>query len=454
MKGIKSNFLLCLLSLGIGGLFANTCGADTPPTADELLQRINTLEQQVHSLQQQQVAAQNTVDKAAHNMPVITVGASGFSFRSADTNFVINFHGVAQVDDRTFFDDGGTSGNDGFLVRRLRPILSGTVFRNYNYVFMPEFGGTSVGIQDAYVNYHYSPALQLQVGKFKSPVGLEYLQSCVNILFNERSLASALVPYRDLGVELHGDLLGGRVNYAVGVFNGVADGANTTGKDYNDDKEIAGRVFADPFKKSHVAALQGIGVGVGGSYAHETTATSLTAGYKTDGQQKWFAYSSSVVGNGDHWRVSPQGSYYFGPFGMMGEYVLSSQRVTSGAASAILKNHAWDVAASWILTGEKNGYKGITPAKPFDPMQGQWGAWELAARYAELSVDSAAFPTFASASTSASEAKAWSVGLNWWLNKDVRLMTSYSRTTFSGGASGSVTRQPENVIFTRVQLAF
>ncbi|HWY74765.1 MAG TPA: hypothetical protein VN281_04070, partial [Verrucomicrobiae bacterium] len=56
----------------------------------------------------------------------------------------------------------------------------------------------------------------------------------------------------------------------------------------------------------------------------------------------------------------------------------------------------------------------------------------------------------------------WSFGLNWWLNKNVRVMTSFSRTTFGGGggtavvttAPSAVTRQPENTLFTRVQLAF
>jgi len=83
----------------------------------------------------------------------------------------------------------------------------------------------------------------------------------------------------------------------------------------------------------------------------------------------------------------------------------------------------------------------------------------LVARYAVLDVDDDTFPLFANPAASASEAKAWSVGLNWWLNKNVRLLTSFSHTDFEGGgtgatAPGTVTHQPENVLFTRVQLAF
>jgi phosphate-selective porin OprO/OprP len=81
---------------------------------------------------------------------------------------------------------------------------------------------------------------------------------------------------------------------------------------------------------------------------------------------------------------------------------------------------------------------------------------QLVGRYAELNVDKAAFPIFADPGTSASSAQAWAVGLNWYLNRDIRVDTSFSRTRFDGGtgAKATVTRQPENVFFTRMQLAF
>jgi phosphate-selective porin OprO/OprP len=102
----------------------------------------------------------------------------------------------------------------------------------------------------------------------------------------------------------------------------------------------------------------------------------------------------------------------------------------------------------------------VLPARPFNPAEGHWGAVQLVARYAQLKIDSAAFPVFADSTVSARSADAWSVGLNWYLNRNVLVKTSFSRTTFSGGggagntAPSIVTRQPENVLFTRVQLAF
>ena len=103
------------------------------------------------------------------------------------------------------------------------------MFHDFDFNFTPDFGGSTVQILDAYLNYRYSPELQLQAGKFKSPVGLEALAvGPVTTPFNERSLVTDLVPNRDLGVELHGDLFGGAVSYAAGIFNGAPDYNGTT----------------------------------------------------------------------------------------------------------------------------------------------------------------------------------------------------------------------------------
>ena len=186
----------------------------------------------------------------------------------------------------------------------------------------------------------------------------------------------------------------------------------------------------------------------------------MTAGYKTDGQQTFFNYNSTVVDTGTHWRVSPQAYYYYGPFSLLGEYVISDQALSGGTVTkktpVDLQNTAWEVSGGWVLTGEDASYNGVTPRSPFNLHAGQWGAFQAVARFAELDVDNDAFKDGFATAGSARTADAWSVGLNWYLNKNIRINTSYSRTTFSDyhGASTSVTKYPENVLFTRIQLAF
>ena len=425
---------------------------------------IQNLDQQVRVLQRQRELDQDAAVAKAATAPKITLGQNGFSFSSADSNFVTQIHGLVQLDNRTFYRDGGLNGNDGFLLRRARPIFTGTVFHDFDYNFTPDFGGSVVQIQDAFLNYRFAPEFQVQVGKFKSPVGLEQLQSDPVTSFNERSLVTQLVPNRDLGLALKGDLFDGAASYTVGLFNGAPDYSGTTATtSFQDNRAFAGRVFFQPWKNADVNALRGLGFGVGGSYQVNqpatNTATGLTPGYTTDGQQKFFSYGTGVNANGPAWHISPQAYYYYGPFGLLGEYVVSDQRVSKAAKSANLQNTAWQVSGGWVLTGEDASYAGITPLHPFDPRKNQWGALQLVARYAGLNVDDKAFTGgFASTTKSAESATAWAVGLNWYLNKNIRASVSFSHTAFgefTGKPSpGTVPAQDENVLFTRVQLAF
>ncbi len=454
-----------ILATVLGTQFVSTSFAVDDAEIEALKQQIQDLDQKVRILSRERENDQDTVSAAAKTQPKLSLGANGFSFSSADTNFVATLHGLIQADSRTFFSDGGgTLGKNTLLIRRARPIFTGTVFHDFDFNFTPDFGGTTVQIFDAFLNYRFSPEWQLQAGKFKSPVGLEALQGDTWTSFNERSIVTDLAPNRDVGFELHGDLFGGVASYAGGVFNGTPDYNGTTvNQDTDDNRAFAGRVFFQPWKVSNKPALQGLGFGVGGSYESDrATAADLTPGYRTDGQQTFFSYATGVIANGDHWRFSPQGYYYYGPFNFLGEYVVSDQvvnRTTGKLASADLQNTAWEISAGWVLTGENASYNGVTPQHPFNPKNGQWGAFQVVARYADLDIDNAAFAVAApfAAAGSASEAKAWSVGLNWYLNRDIRVNASFSRTTFSNGGLATPTAivaQPENVFFTRVQLAF
>lgn len=445
--------------------------------------QIQVLDQKVRILARQRELDQESADAIAKTQPRMTVGANGFSFGSADSNFVVALHGVLQVDSRTFEQNDKVPGNDSILLRRARPILSGTVYHDFDFLFVPEFGGgtpgasssaTTPSIYDAYVNYRYAPEFQIQAGKFKAPVGLEQLQADVNLSLNERSLVTDLVPNRDLGFELHGDIAGGVLSYAAGIFNGVGDARNSSNIGFQDDREFDGRLFIQPFKQTDLKPLQNLGFGVGGSWGDSSITNTLglpnttggsQPGYFTDGQQQFFAYTNGVVAAHTHWRLSPQGYYYYGPLSLMGEYAISDQQVqrtvgTNSNFNADLQNTAWEISGGWVLTGEDATFTGVTPKHPFDPHNGQWGALQVVGRYAALDIDNAAFPLFANPA-SASEARAWSLGLNWYLNKNIRVNASYSHTAFTGGAGGSpsaapgsVSSHPEDVFFTRVQLSF
>jgi phosphate-selective porin OprO/OprP len=176
---------------------------------------------------------------------------------------------------------------------------------------------------------------------------------------------------------------------------------------------------------------------------------------RSAGQNAFFAYRSGTFADGERYRVVPQMYYYWGRFGLLAEYALSAQEVRRGAASTQLENTAWQVEASVLLTDDVASYRGVSPKRPFDPTKGNWGALEIAGRYNELDVDDAAFlGGFADPVTSATQARGWAVGLNWYLNRNVRTFVTYEETEFDGGAAAGTDRPTEKIVFTRLQLAY
>lgn len=440
--------------------------------ADERDEKIKQLEQRLEMFEQKYKNLEARLDKQEQASqipkatPLVSIGQNGFVMQSADKGFALQFKGLLQIDSRSFFNDGGIKNNDTFLIRRARPIIEGTLFRDFDFRLQTDFGGSSAPtLRDAYLNYRYSEEFQLQFGKFKVPVGLEQLNSDSANMFIERSLVSDFVPSRDVGVQFHGQAWDGLVNYAAGIFNGIGDGRNSSNVDTDDEKSFAARLFVFPFQRTGVKPLQKLGLGVGGSFARTEGAASLPSGngFATEGQQQFFTYRTSstagkpnVVADGEHWRISPQASWYYGPMSAMAEYVISSQELRRSDTGLLrtIRNSAWQVAVGCVLTGEDASERGVVPLHPFNPHENHWGALELVARVSSLEVDDDAFPLFADPATSAAEAMAWAVGFNWYLNKNIRASANFMRTDFRGGRAGAVTAQEENAFFTRLQLSF
>jgi phosphate-selective porin OprO/OprP len=298
------------------------------------------------------------------------------------------------------------------------------------------------------------------------------LQSATTLQFIERGQPTNLVPNRDYGAQLFGDLVGGALSYQLAIVNGVSDNSNPSSPgDVNDDKDFDGRIFALPFKDTSIDPLKGLGLGVAGSFGHErgSSANVDLPAFKTFGQATFFQYNGAVAANssatppvaaqsatiayGDRTRYAPQIYYYWQQVGLLGEYVNSTQRVKRDAAMATLSDDAWLIGATYVLTGENASYRGVAPAHPFDPYAGTWGAFEVGGRYGQLEVDPDSFKhNFASASASARRDKEWVVGVNWYLNKNVKFVLDYAQSDFRGGAAKGGDRPTEKAIETRVQL--
>jgi phosphate-selective porin OprO/OprP len=443
------------------GIAAALCGIALwtgwqPPQihAESAEERLEQLDQKIRVLERKLEISDEASSEKAKTSAKADFGKDGLAIKSADGDFQIRFRGLVQTDGRFYLDDQRTPITNGFLIRRARPILDATLYRDFDAYLVPDFGGGAAALQDAYLDFHPAPQFKFRAGKFKEPFGLERLQSDSNNKFVELALPSALVPNRDVGAQVYGDLLNGTVNYAFGVFNGVVD-AGSADADTNDSKDVAARIVLQPFKNAYSNWVKDLSVGFAATDGTQTGATALTT-YKSFGQQTFFSYLSTAAADGERLRLSPQLSYYNGPFGLISEYVVASQEVRRGAAVTKVSHQAWQVAGSYLLTGEQSTYnKAVAPLKPFDWKTGQPGAFEIAARYGEFDIDDDVYALgLAQLTPSATKAAEWAVALNWYLNKAVKVAVNYGQTDFTNGAARSQDREQEKVFLTRFQLAF
>jgi len=392
-------------------------------------------------------------EPAPQDGPAVAAASAkdGFTIQSEDGAFKLRIGGYAQADARFYLGDESEDAVDTFVLRRVRPGLSGTLARNFDFALVADFGGGTATVQDAFLDSRFHPAFRVKVGKFKPPVGLERLGSATALLFVERALPTNLVPNREVGLQVHGELGGGTVAYQAGLFNGALDGSSNDG-DVNDAKDLEGRLFVQPFRNGASSALKGLGLGIAGTTGKEDGAVPV---YRSAGLLTIFSYATGVVADGTRTRLAPQGSYQAGPLRLLGEWTEVKQRLRNAQGATLEARHrAWQAAAAFVLTGEAAVGYVVTPARPFDPSHGGWGALEVAARYDGLDTDPDVFAGFAEATQSVRRARSWGVGLNWYLNRNVKYVVSYHHTTFEGGAAGGGDRPSENALQLRTQVGF
>src|ERR1700761_5717258 len=141
----------------------------------------------------------------------VNASPDGYSISSADGSNIVRFRGNIAFDGRWYSDATTADSQDTWLFRKVRPYLEGTLDDIYDFRLMPDFAGGKTILVDAYAAARFEEWFVVQAGKFKAPVGLERLQPDQYDRFIELGLPSSLVPNRDLGVEIGGDILGGRL---------------------------------------------------------------------------------------------------------------------------------------------------------------------------------------------------------------------------------------------------
>ncbi|WP_297513567.1 porin [uncultured Caulobacter sp.] len=469
-------------------LLATAAAAQTasPPPAspEEAAARIAALEAQLAVLQQQvadlkaaTAASLKDVRAVQAAQPVVSLASGKPTITSSDGAFSINFHALMQLDAAQYYQAKGLPAvdgnardlNSGTNFRRARLGFDGKLYKNFDYGVLFEFGGNGTDgqgtLQELWVQYNYAP-FKFKVGAFIPNLGLE----------DSAPVATQLFPERPAPAELARNLAGADKRIAFQVqtagerwlLSGAVTGAKTgDGQTFDEQLGYVGRAVYLPIKTQdwlvHVGANASVVVtpaqtAVGGPYPITFTErpelrVDGTALINTGAIDALGAHHYGVEGAVQHGNLMVQGEYF--------DLAINRRNPADGVTNPKFK--AWYLEGSWVLTGEARRYTSNfvfdapSVAKPFDPKKGQWGAWELAARYSVSDLNYHENAALAADRVRGGDQKIASVGLNWFPNPATKFSLSYYDVSLDrlDPAGGAVPlSQDYQVINLRSQYAF
>jgi phosphate-selective porin OprO/OprP len=363
-----------------------------------------------------------------------------FYLRSPDNRFNLRFTGQIQADYRDYLNPHDTTDITSFAVRRARMGLEATLFQNYEFRFLNDFGQGQTRLQDGYLNIHYWDAFQVTGGKFKQPFSYEQLIQDRFTPFMERSIIDQLVPARDVGVMIHGqNLFSGLLDYGLAVSNGEQNGDTDT----NGAKDATARVAVQPFALLGDGPLRLLmfGMAVNGGNESEPIAPSTL---RTPAGVPFFQFNRTVIADGRRIRYSPEVAYFYGGLGFSAQYFHMNQFMRPAPVGAAARNQidvpfeGYYVQATYLLTGEQRTTysEAVAPLRPFDPRRGlsARGAWEMVGRVSRLTIGDVVFAPgnarLADPLAVSDGATEMTLGFNWYLNKWVRTQFNWEHAWF------------------------
>ncbi len=343
----------------------------------------------------------------------------GLKVVSADEAFSFAVGGRIHFDAYAFDrDQAAATGTTEF--RRARLTLQGKAY-GWDYKFEQDFAAGDV--LEGFREVHISRAAfggKVTIGHFKPYRAMEELTSSNDLLMMERPFASATGLFSGRQFQQGVGYLHAGDHHTAGfsLFN-LRNASGTR----NEGVGASGRVTYAPIATDdstlHVgawASREDLNQG-----SADISATANYAGRRGPSQDiatTTGASGAQVTAYG----IEAAGS--FGPLFFQGEYAHASFGQPVGADEDVV---TWYLQGSWLLNGGHKAYKSATGVFA-SPEVGEGGLWELTARY----------DTIENRDVAALEATAWILGMNYYVNPNLRFMFNYVRgeDAFTGDRTG------------------
>lgn len=382
---------------------------------------IEALQSQINELQRQMQVLQAQLEKKGSGTGAV-VGDVKIEMKpspkisSTDGKYEFQPFGRVHLDTAFFGDDKKDHG-DNANFRRARLGFKGKVDEDWKYKFEMDFAKEDVAFKDVSLTYTGFDVADIQAGHFKPFFGLEENTSSNYIQFMERSSAGAAFTRDEelgIGVKSGGD----NWSASIGVWNedGGTDTASTDDEAYTVDGRVS---FAPVNEKGRVVHL-----GAGGSYRVPNAGSdSVALSSKVTGAGANLVTTGAIANTDSTTLYNLEAAGVYEGLALQGEYFMADVSRESGTDPSF---SGWYAQASYLLTGETRPYAGkignfsrVKPKDPFSLKKGGTGAWEVLTRLSNVDLNDQG------AGITGGELDDWTVGVNWYLNNNFRMMANY-----------------------------
>lgn len=414
---MRSSTLAVAIALAVGGTSfaaaAQSGGASAQELA-ELKAQIAALQAKVTELEERTDAQSDVNVDTATALDKLTTGSpkvdtkGGIKVTSADGNFEASVGGRIHFDAYAFDRDlADTTGTTEF--RRARLTLSGKAF-GWEYKMENDFGagGGLDGFRDVYIA---KSALggKFFIGHFKPYRSMEELTSSNEITMMERPFASATGIYNGRQFQQGVGYLRGNDSYTFGISAFNLRGAAGT---RNEGVGASARATFAPINNDTSTLHFGLSASTENLNKGSANVTAVANYAGRRGPSQTIATTTGASGDSID-TVGFEAAAAFGPVFFQSEYARATYGAPLGRDQDV---ETFYVMGSWMLTGQHKPYKSATGVFGA-PKVTDGGAWELTARY----------DTIENKDVANREATATTLGLNYYVNPNLRFMFNYTR---------------------------
>lgn len=431
------------------------------------------LEQRVSDLEIAQSARIAKLEEKAATDPAITFKNARPVFSTPDGKFTMAIRGRFHFDAGIYDQDPGRDvpyavdgGNvrdlgSGSYFRRAQFGVEGKVFRDFDYEFRFNFGGSETeeagSINIMRVAYNPTPDFRINIGAIQPTFTMDDSTSSNEITFLERaSVVNALISEFG-GSDARKGIEMTYLNKDAGLMiNAAYTTAQIGSARANDDRDhLLGRIAWRPYTDDDIDVHLGVNaatiLSMGGTDVSNASAALAARNLNFRDRPELRIGGERLVATGSipaegAWMYGLEAAFRYQSFYLQGEYFgweieRDRECANCNAFAPDPDFEGYYIQGSYILTGETKKYTtqafsnsrmvfgAPVPKQNFNGDDG-WGAFELAARYSVLDLNYNVGPEGTPRVSDAGEIRGGeqeilSVALNWYLNPNVRVMFQY-----------------------------